>query len=213
MRATMWAALLTCALVPPAHSESAAPATVGVAIADKRPIARTIDFVGRVEAINRVDVRARVKGYLDAVLFKEGDLVKEGAALYRIEKGLFQAAVEQAQGALETSKAQHELAIKNRQRQEELYAKNVSAGKALDEAVASEGETKGAIMTNEANLQTAQINFGYTDIVAPITGKVGRTALTKGNVVGPDSGVLTTIVSQDPAPARWRRLSARIRCM
>ena len=198
MRATMWAALLTCALVPPAHSESAAPATVGVAIADKRPIARTIDFVGRVEAINRVDVRARVKGYLDAVLFKEGDLVKEGAALYRIEKGLFQAAVEQAQGALETSKAQHELAIKNRQRQEELYAKNVSAGKALDEAVASEGETKGAIMTKEANLQTAQINFGYTDIVAPITGKVGRTALTKGNVVGPDSGVLTTIVSQDP---------------
>ena len=185
MRATMWAALLTCALVPPAHSESAAPATVGVAIADKRPIARTIDFVGRVEAINRVDVRARVKGYLDAVLFKEGDLVKEGAALYRIEKGLFQAAVEQAQGALETSKAQHELAIKNRKRQEELYAKNVSAGKALDEAVASEGETKGAIMTNEANLQTAQINFGYTDIVAPITGKVGRTALTKGNVVGP----------------------------
>ena len=198
MRATMWAALLTCALVPPAHSKSAAPATVGVAIADKRPIARTIDFVGRVEAINRVDVRARVKGYLDAVLFKEGDLVKEGAALYRIEKGLFQAAVEQAQGALETSKAQHELAIKNRKRQEELYAKNVSAGKALDEAVASEGETKGAIMTNEANLQTAQINFGYTDIVAPITGKVGRTALTKGNVVGPDSGVLTTIVSQDP---------------
>ena len=65
------------------------------------------------------DVRARVKGYLDArVLFKEGDLVKEGAALYRIEKGLFQAAVEQAQGALEKSKAQHELAIKNRKRQE-----------------------------------------------------------------------------------------------
>ena len=100
MRATMWAALLTCALVPPAHSESAAPATVGVAIADKRPIAKTLDFVGRVDAINRVDIRARVKGYLDAVLFKEGDLVKEGAALYRIEKGLFQAAVEQAQGAL-----------------------------------------------------------------------------------------------------------------
>ena len=67
MRATLWAALLTCALVPLAHSEPAALTTVGVAIADKRPIAKTIDFVGRVEAINRVDVRARVKGYLDAV--------------------------------------------------------------------------------------------------------------------------------------------------
>src|SRR4029078_13517270 len=86
MRATMWAALLTCALVPPAPSESPAPAPVGVAIPDKRPIARTIDFVGRVEAINRVDVRARVKGSLDAVLFKEGALVNEGAPLYPIEK-------------------------------------------------------------------------------------------------------------------------------
>jgi membrane fusion protein (multidrug efflux system) len=139
-----------------------------------------------------------VKGYLEAVLFKEGDLVKEGTLLYRIEKGLFQAAVEQAQGTLETSKAQYELAVKNRRRQEELYARNVSAGKALDEAIAAEGEAKGAIMMNEANLQTAQINLGYTDITAPINGKIGRTSLTKGNVVGPESGVLTQIVSQDP---------------
>jgi membrane fusion protein (multidrug efflux system) len=196
----MWATACICALAPPAHSQQDAPAAipVGTVIAEKEPISKMQDFVGRVEAINRVDIRARVKGYLDAVLFKEGDLVKEGAPLYRIEKGLFQAAVEQAQGALETSKAQYQLAEKNRKRQEELYAKNVSAGKALDEAVASEGEAKGAIMTNEANLQTAQINLDYTDIIAPITGKVGRTSLTKGNVVGPDSGILTTIVSQDP---------------
>jgi membrane fusion protein (multidrug efflux system) len=205
MRATTWAALwigavapVICVPAPPAYPEPAAAVPVGIVIAEKQPISKTLDFVGRVEAINRVEIRARVKGYLDAVLFKEGDVVKEGDPLYRIEKGLFQAAVEQAQGALQTSKAQHELAVKNRQRQEELYAKNVSAGKALDEAIASEGEAKGAIMTNEANLQTAQINLGYTDIVAPITGKVGRTTVTRGNVVGPDSGVLTTMVSQDP---------------
>ena len=205
MRATTWTTLLicalaplTCALAPPAYAEASAPVPVGSVIAEKQPITKTADFVGRVDAINRVEIRARVKGYLEAVLFKEGDVVKEGDPLYRIEKGLFQAAVEQAQGALQTRKAQHELAVKNRQRQEELYAKNVSAGKALDEAVASEGEAKGAIMTNEANLQTAQINLGYTDIIAPITGKVGRTTVTKGNVVGPDSGVLTTMVSQDP---------------
>ena len=77
-------------------------------------------------------------------------------------------------------------------------AKNVSAGKALDEAVGSEGGAKGAVMTSEANLATAQINLGYTDIVAPITGKVGRTALTKGNIVSPESGILTTIHDQDP---------------
>ena len=191
---------LMCALAAPAYSQQGASTTVPVAtvIAEKQPISKGLDFVGRIEAINRVDIRARVKGYLEAVLFKEGDLVKEGAPLYRIEKDLFQAAVEQAQGTLQTSKAQYELAQKERKRQEDLFAKNVSAGKALDEAVANEGSTKGAILTNEANLQTAQINLGYTDIVAPITGKIGRTSLTKGNVVGPDSGVLTQIVSQNP---------------
>ena len=212
MRAIILAAFV-CAYAPNAHSQGAAAVPVGVVQAELRPIAKTLDFVGRVDAINRVDIRARVKGYLEAVLFKEGDLVNEGQPLYRIEKGLFQAAVEQAQGRLQTGKAQHELAVKNRQRQEELFAKNVSAGKQLDEAVASEGEAKGAIMTNEADLQTAQINLGYTDIVAPIAGKIGRTALTKGNVVGPDSGVLTTIVSQDPdvcdVPGEPARIPAR----
>jgi membrane fusion protein (multidrug efflux system) len=199
MRVAIWAALLICAAsASPARSEASAPVPVGTVTAEKRPVAKALDFVGRVEAINRVEVRARVKGYLEAVLFKEGDVVKEGAPLYRIEKGLFEAAVEQAKGALETSKAQHELAVKARKRQDELFAKNVAAEKARDEAVAAEGMAKGAITTNEGNLQTAQINLGYTDIIAPITGKIGRTSLTKGNVVGPDSGVLTTIVSQDP---------------
>ena len=200
LRATIWATVLTCVLAAPAYSQQGAPSAVpvGIVIAERKPISKTLDFVGRVEAINRVEVRARVKGFLEAVLFKEGDLVKEGDPLYRIEKDLFKAAVEQAQGELQSSKAQHELAVKNRARQEELYAKNVSAGMALDEAVGREGEAKGAVLTNEANLATAQINLGYTDIVAPITGKVGRTAVTKGNVVGPESGVLTMIVSQDP---------------
>jgi membrane fusion protein, multidrug efflux system len=199
MRVTIWAALLICAAsASSAHSQASAPVPVSTVGAEKRPISKALDFVGRVEAINRVEIRARVKGYLEAVLFKEGDVVKEGTPLYRIEKGLFQADVDQARGALETSKAQYELAVKTHKRQDELFAKNVAAEKALDEAIAAEGMAKGAITTNEGNLQTAQINLGYTDIIAPITGKVGRTTVTKGNVVGPDSGVLTTIVSQDP---------------
>jgi membrane fusion protein, multidrug efflux system len=200
MRARVLAAVVSSVVALPAHSQQGAPSAVpvGTIIAERKPISKTSDFVGRIEAINRVEIRARVKGYLEAVLFKEGDLVKEGDPLYRIEKDLFKAAVEQAQGSLQTSQAQLVLATKNRQRQEELFAKNVSAGKALDEATGAEGEAKGAVMTNEANLSTAQINLGYTDIVAPISGKVGRTALTKGNIVSPESGVLTTIVSEDP---------------
>jgi membrane fusion protein (multidrug efflux system) len=202
MRIMVWASWASATIAtlgfPASAQQTAAPVPVGTVIAEKQPISKTQDFVGRVEAINRVEIRARVKGYLEAVLFKEGDLIKEGAPLYRIEKGLFEAEVGQAQGALETSKAQYQLATKSRKRQEELFAKNVAAEKALDEAIAAEGSGKGAIMTNEANLQTAQINLGYTDIIAPITGKIGRTTLTKGNVVGPESGVLTTMVSQDP---------------
>ena len=192
--------IFLCALALPAYPQQSAPTAIPVntVAAQQQPIAQTLDFVGRVEAINRVDIRARVKGYLDAVLFKQGDLVKEGATLYRIEKGLVEGAVEQAEGALETSKAQHDLHVKNRQRQEELIARGVGTAVALDEATAHEGEAQGAITTNGGNLQIAKINLGYTDINSPITGKIGRTSVTKGNVVGPDSGVLATIVSQDP---------------
>ena len=91
----------------PASAQQPPPSTVpvGVVRAERKPISKTADFVGRVEAINRVQIMARVTGFLEEVLFKEGDLVKEGAPLYRIEQGLFEAAVEQAQGALERSKA------------------------------------------------------------------------------------------------------------
>ena len=171
---------------------------VGTVLAERKPISKTLDFVGRVEAINRVEVRARVTGYLEQVLFKEGDLVKEGAPLYRIEQGLFKAAVEQAQGALERSKAAKTLAVIQLQRAEELLTKQAGTAVARDQALAADQQAQGAIMTDAANLATAKINLGYTDITSPITGKVGRTNVTKGNVVGPDSGSLALIVSQDP---------------
>ena len=88
--------------------------------AELKPISKTKDFVGRVEAINRVQIMARVKGFLEDVKFKEGDLVKEGAPLYLIEQGLFKAAVEQAQGALERSKAAKTLTEIQLQRAQEL---------------------------------------------------------------------------------------------
>jgi membrane fusion protein (multidrug efflux system) len=195
------AVLFLCfALAVPAYGKAAEPAAVavGTVYAERKPIAKTSDFVGRIEAINRVEVRARVKGYLEAVLFKEGDRVKEGQPLYQIEKGLFEAAVEQAAGALERAKAALTLAELQRKRAEDLLAKASGTVVARDQAVAEVDQAKGAVMTAEADLRTAKINLGYTDITAPITGKIGRTALTKGNVVGPESGPLATIVSQDP---------------
>jgi membrane fusion protein (multidrug efflux system) len=171
---------------------------VGTVYAEKRPIAQTRDFVGRVEAINRVEVRARVKGYLDAVLFKEGDIVKKGDPLYRIEKGLFQADVESAKGALERSKSAKVLTAIQLQRAQDLLDKNAGTVVARDQAQAADQQAAGQIMTDEANLDTSNINLGYTEITSPIDGKVSKTNVTVGNVVGPESGVLTTIVSQDP---------------
>ncbi|MDR3465898.1 MAG: efflux RND transporter periplasmic adaptor subunit [Xanthobacteraceae bacterium] len=171
---------------------------VGVVTAEKKAVARTLDFVGRVEAPQRVEVKARITGYLESVDFKEGDLIKEGASLYGIEKGLFEAAVEQAQGALEKSRAAKVLTEVQLQRAEELLGKGSGTQVARDQAFAADQSAKGTILVDEANLRTAEINLGYADIKSPISGKVGKTNLTIGNVVSPQSGTLTVIVSQDP---------------
>src|SRR5690349_16147735 len=121
MRVTICLLLLYGLVVPAqAQQPSSAPVTVGVVKAERTSIKKTLTFVGRVEAVNRVEVRARVTGYLEAVLFKEGERVKVGTPLYRIEHGLFQAAVEQAQGALERSKAAKELSAIQLQRAQDL---------------------------------------------------------------------------------------------
>jgi membrane fusion protein, multidrug efflux system len=196
--ATAPAPAVTVVKAPAGAQQTPQAIPVGVVKAEHRPIEKTLDFVGRVEAVNRVEVRARIQGFLEAVLFKEGDPIKEGSPLYRIEKGLFQAAVEQAEGALVRSKASKTLTEAQLARAEDLLAKGAGTPVARDQAVAADEQAKGQILTDEASLQTAKINLGYAEIVAPVSGRIGRTNITKGNVVSPDSGALTVIVSQDP---------------
>src|ERR1700761_3399783 len=107
MRLTTCAVIALCIASPPtrAQQNDAPKISVGVVQAERKPISSALDFVGRVEAIDRVDVRARVTGFLEAIDFKEGDFVAAGAPLFRIEDGLFKAAVSEAQGALERSKS------------------------------------------------------------------------------------------------------------
>jgi membrane fusion protein (multidrug efflux system) len=200
MRAVLWAFVLIHVFALTAFAQQPAPAAVpvGTVTAEKKSITPSLEFVGRIEAINRVEVKARVTGYLEAVVFKEGDPVKDGAPLYRIEKGLFEAAVKQAQGALERAKSAKVLTEIQLKRAEELLTTSSGTVVAKDQALAADAQAKGSILEAEANLQTAQINLGYTDITSPISGKIGRTSVTKGNVVSPQTGTLTTIVSQDP---------------
>jgi len=200
MRLSKFAAVALCIASPHAYAQQSEPAkvAVGVARAERKPVSAALDFVGRVEAINRVEIRARVTGFLETVDFKEGDLVDVGAPLYRIENGLFKAAVSEAEGALERSKAAKVLTEVQLQRATELYEKNAGTAVARDQARAADEQAKGTILVNQANLDTAKINLGYTEIAAPIAGKIGKTNVTKGNVVSPETGPLTIIVSQDP---------------
>src|SRR5712675_1720200 len=107
MRVSITAAVLICGFTASALAQQPAPTVVpvGTVAAERKPITKTVDFVGRIQAIDRVEVHARVTGYLENVLFKEGEIVKEGQPLYRLEKDLFQAAVDQAQGALVAGQA------------------------------------------------------------------------------------------------------------
>jgi membrane fusion protein, multidrug efflux system len=118
------------------QQQSSTPISVGVVKAEREPVAKAGDFVGRVEAVSRVEIRARITGYPEKVLFKEGDLIQEGAALYRIEKGVFQAQVQQAQGALERSQAAKTLSALQLARAEELLEKQAGTAVARDQAQA-----------------------------------------------------------------------------
>jgi membrane fusion protein (multidrug efflux system) len=200
MRVVICLVLGICGFALPAEAQQqpAQATPVGVVTAERKPIAKGLDFVGRVEAIERVEIRARITGYLEKMMFKEGDFIKKGAPLYEIEKGLFLADVQRAQGALERSKASKLLTEVQLQRAQELLARNAGTVVTRDQAVAADQQAEAAILTDQANLETAKINLGYTDITAPINGRVSRTTLTNGNVVTPQSQPLTVLVSQDP---------------
>jgi len=194
-------AALLFALVASASAQQPAPVAavpVGTVAAARKPIAKTADFVGRIQAVESVDVNARVTGYLEEVLFKEGDSVKQGQPLYHIEKDLFKAAVDQTNGALEASKAKKLLTAIQFERAEQLMKTSAGTVVARDQALTADRAADAQILIDQANLDTAKINLGYTDIVSPIVGKIGRTNITKGNVVSPQTGTLTKIVSQDP---------------
>jgi membrane fusion protein (multidrug efflux system) len=145
-----------------------------------------------------VDIRARVKGYLQGVKFEEGQAIKAGEPLFEIEPDLFKADVEQAEGALDRAQAAKTLSEIQLQRAEELLKKQAGTEVQRDQAAATDKQSAGAVLSAKANLDTANINLGYTNITSPIDGRIGLTNVTKGNVVAPDSGVLATIVSQDP---------------
>jgi len=181
-----------------AEAQAPAAPAVGVRAAEIRGVARSYEFIGRIAAINTVQLRARVEGFLDKILFTEGQDVKEGDLLYQIEKAPYQAQVDQAKAKLLSDQAQALNAELQYRRSFELVQHQNTPQATADKDKAALDSTRAAVMQDEAALKLAEVNLDYTDIRAPVDGRIGRTAYTKGNLVNAASGILATIVSQDP---------------
>jgi membrane fusion protein, multidrug efflux system len=188
-----------CGLAPAlAQPGPGAPPAVGVVRAKLEPVTESNSFVGRIEATDRVNVVARVTAFLEQRLFTEGAEVKKGDLLYVLEKPPFQADVEAKAAAVAQAQAQLQNAEITLRRAQALINTPAGQQSSVDNARATQLSDQAQVMQAQANLRVSQINLGYTDIRAPISGKIGQTSVTTGNVVTPNSGTLTTIVSQDP---------------
>jgi membrane fusion protein, multidrug efflux system len=181
-----------------AQPAPAAPPAVGVFEAVKRPVTESSEFLGRIEAPNRVSVVARVTAFLEKRSFVEGAEVKTGDLLYQLERGPFEADLESKKAQVAQLQATLVNAKLTTDRAKTLLGGPAGQQSTYDAALATQQSLEAQIQAAQAQVDLSQINLDYTEIHSPIDGKIGRTAVTEGNVVTPSSGVLTAIVSQDP---------------
>ena len=174
-----------------AQPAPAGPPAVGIVEAIKRPITETSEFLGRVQAVNRVNVVARVTAFLEERLFKEGAEVRTRDELYRLERAPFEADLAAKKAQVAQLAATLENARLTADRARILLSGPAGQQSTYDAALANQRSLEAQVMSAQAQVQSSQINLDYTDIRSPIDGKIGRTAVTEGNVVSPGSGVLT----------------------
>ena len=174
------------------------PPAVGIVEAITRPITEISEFLGRIEATNRVDIVARVTAFMDKRVFREGAEVKTGDLLYQLERGPFEADLATKQAQVAQLQATLENAKLTTERARTLLGGPAGMQSTYDAAIANQRSLEAQVVAAQAQVKFSQINLDYTEIRSPIDGMIGRTAVTDGNVVSPSSGVLTTIVSQDP---------------
>jgi membrane fusion protein (multidrug efflux system) len=192
----MLALAAACDEAPRGGPAAAAPPAVLVAQAETRPITEGSEFIGRIQALERVDLRARVTGFLRERTFREGQAVNAGEMVFQIEPEPFAAEVAVRQAQLEGAEAALNNATFQVTRGRDLVRTNALPQATLDQRIADQGVAAAQVSAARAALEQARIQLGYTNIVTPIGGRIGRAALTPGNVVGPDSGVLATVVNE-----------------
>ena len=193
-------AALLLLLTAPASAQMGpgGPPAVGIVTVERRPVVESTEFVGRVEAQNRVDLRARVTGFLQERPFREGQEVTEGQLLFRMERAPFEAEVARARASVASADAELQNANSALARARDLVRSAAGTQVRVEDATAQQRTAQATLLGAQAQLRVAEINLGYTEITAPFAGKVGRSNFSVGAVVGPTSEALATVVSQDP---------------
>ena len=181
------------------------PTPVPVATVAQSEVAMWDEFSGRLEAVERVDLRSRVAGAVQSVHFVEGALVKRDDLLVTIDPAPYAAEVERAQAQVVAAQARVTYTKSEHERAQRLWNESAIAQRELDERVNARQEADANLRAAEAALQSARLNLGYTQVRAPVSGRVGKLEITVGNLVaaGPGAPVLTTLVSVNPIYASF----------
>ena len=190
------AALLLALAATGARAQEAPP--VLVTQAALRDIARQSEFNGRVRAVDRVELRARVAGTLGARHFTDGQTVAEGALLFSIDPAPYQAVVAQRRAAIEAAEATLDVATAQYERAQELWRTRSIPEATLDQRRGDQLRARADLSLARAALREAELNLSWTEIRAPISGQIGAAGVSPGNLVGPESGPLAALVRQDP---------------
>jgi RND family efflux transporter MFP subunit len=186
----------------PSEAPAAAPTPVTVSYPVERDVTDYADYTARTAAVDSVEVRARVWGYLDKVNFKEGALVKKEDVLFEIDPRIYQAALDQAEGNCASLDARLKRLEADLKRAQRLVGTGAMSQEDYDKIVGDRGEAVASLQASRAALNRAKLDLEYTKVTAPVNGRVGRKIVTEGNLVqsGDQAGgtLLTTIVSVDP---------------
>ncbi|MCB1856765.1 MAG: efflux RND transporter periplasmic adaptor subunit [Gammaproteobacteria bacterium] len=172
----------------------------GVLVAEARPeqIRDTVEFIGRTVAVNDVSLNAQVSGYLQEILFEEGGEVREGELLFKIDPAIYAAQVAAAKGSVAKASAALVRADKDLARYRELLKKQSVSRQQVDQAESDQLQAAAEVQAAEASLKKAETDLSFTEIRAPIDGRIGRALVSTGNLVGPQSGELARLVELDP---------------
>lgn len=174
------------------------PAPVSVAVVQVRQVQQWDTFNGRIAAQDTVDIRPRVSGYIDSLNFREGQLVRKGQVLFSIDARTYKAALASAQAQLQRAKAAAALARTQDKRAQTLLVDRAISAEEADNRAGTLAQAVASVSAAEAAVATAQLELGFTQVRAPITGVAGRAMLTVGNLAQADQSVLLTVVSQNP---------------